>query len=212
MHASYAEYIFGSYKHEKIVTIWQKGNHFMKRIIAVILLMGVVLTAAAGCGSNEQMPGNVTPDAPGIGTFSEADIALIIGGETFRCGEDVTGLLEKLGDDYNYSEAISCAYDGLDKAFSYSDFDIYTYPDGDIDRVSEITVYTADARTPKGLKVGDTVEEMERLYGKDYAEEGVTLVYEIPPKQENAEGASLYVVVEDGIIQSISITAEILVE
>jgi hypothetical protein len=53
---------------------------------------------------------------------------------------------------------------------------------------------------------------MEELYGTGYSEEGITMVYEIPPRQENAEGASLYVTVEDGIIQSISITAEILVE
>lgn len=185
----------------------------MKKITAILLLIGLISVLFAGCGGNEQSPGDAnTPAAPDMGTFSEADIALIIGGETFRCGEDVTGLLKKLGDDYTYSEAISCAYDGLDKAFSYDDFDVYTYPDGDTDRVSEITVYTAGVNTPKGLKVGDTVEDLERLYGKGYTEEGITLVYEIEPKQDNAEGASLYVVVEDGVISSIAITAEILVE
>ncbi|MGI6577520.1 MAG: hypothetical protein ACOX1Q_05670 [Eubacteriales bacterium] len=185
----------------------------MKKIIAVILCIGAILMLVTGCGDNEQTPGNEnTPGVSDIGTFSEADIALIIGGETFRCGEDVTELLEKMGDDYTYSEAISCAYDGLDKNFAYADYDIYTYPDGNIDRVSEITVYNADASTPKGLKVGDTVEVMEQLYGSGYKEEGITLVYVIEPKQENAQGASLYVVAEDGIIQSISITAEILVE
>lgn len=168
--------------------------------------------SAVGCNNDEQVPATSTPIVSEKGTFTERDIALEIGGEIFYCGEDVTPILEKLGDDYEYSEAMSCAYDGMDKIFSYADYDIYTYPDGEIDRVSEISVYTDDAATPKGLRVGDTVERIEELYGTDYVERGITLVYEIPTKIEGAQSASLFMVVEDGVVESISITAEILVE
>ena len=124
----------------------------------------------------------------------------------------MSDLLKKLGDNYHYSEAMSCAYDGMDKIFSYEEYDVYTYPDGDIDRVSEISIYTADAATTKGLKVGDSVERMEELYGAGYVQRGITLVYEIPTQIEGAQSASLFVVAQDGVIESISITAEILVE
>jgi len=182
----------------------------MKRKTVVIAIFCLVIILLAGCGNEQAQNGGESVSKPG--SFSAEDIALNINGKTFRCGEDVRPLLAELGDGYSYSEAISCAYDGMDKTYSYDNFDVYTYPDGDIDRVSEITAYSGDVSTAKGLKVGDTVERMEELYGKGYSEEGITLVYEIPPKQENAEGASLYVTVEDGVIQSIAITAEILME
>jgi hypothetical protein len=183
----------------------------MKKKIHIYIVFFLALVLLAGCSAKESSDSG-DAEVPEAGSFSEADIALKINGKVYRCSEDVDSLLEELGDDYSYSEAISCAYDGLDKSFSYTNFDVYTYPDGDVDRVSEITAYTNEVSTLKGLTVGDTVERMEELYGTGYSEEGITMVYEIPPRQENAEGASLYVTVEDGIIQSISITAEILVE
>lgn len=184
------------------------------RSIGLILLAGLFVVLLTGCGSNEQTTGNDASASLNaeLGSFSESDIELNIEGKQYRCGEDASVLLSQLGDGYNYSEAISCAYDGLDKTYGYENFDIYTYPDGDIDRVSEITVYSGDVSTPKGLKIGDTVERMEELYGTGYTEEGITLIYEIPPKQERAEGASLYVTAEDGKIMSIAITAEMRME
>jgi hypothetical protein len=186
----------------------------MKRRVAFFAVFFLMITMLAGCGSKEQVQGNDdSSGAVAAGSFSASDIALDINGKTYRCGEDVAPLLKELGDGYKYSEAISCAYDGLDKTYTYGDVDVYTYPDGDIDRVSEITAYSSDASTTKGLKVGDTVERMEELYGTGYSEDGITRVYEITPKQENAEGASLYVTLDDsGKIQSIAITAEMLME
>ena len=184
----------------------------MKKIITMVLCLCIILTFAVGCDNDEQVPATNSPDVSDLGSFSERDIALEIGGEVFYCGEDVSDLLKKLGDNYHYSEAMSCAYDGMDKIFSYEEYDVYTYPDGDIDRVSEISIYTADAATTKGLKVGDSVERMEELYGAGYVQRGITLVYEIPTQIEGAQSASLFVVAQDGVIETISITAEILVE
>jgi predicted small secreted protein len=186
----------------------------MKRRVAFFAAVLLMFTVLTGCNSKERVQGNDdSSGAAAAGSFSAADIALDINGKTYRCGDDVAPLLKELGDGYEYSEAISCAYDGLDKTYTYDNVDVYTYPDGDIDRVSEITAYGTDASTPKGLKVGDTVERMEELYGAGYSEEGITRIYEIPPKQENAQGASLYVTLDDsGKIQSIAITAEMLME
>lgn len=182
-----------------------------KRILIVAVVICMIAMLFVGCGENEQNNQDNLP-AAAMGSFSSNDIALIIEGKTYRSSENVNTLLKVLGDNYMYSEAISCAYDGLDKSYSYDNIDVYTYPDKDIDRVSEITIYGGDAETGKGLKVGDTVKRMEELYGTGYSEEGITLIYEIPPKQANAEGASLYVTVEDDIIKSIAITAELLME
>ena len=184
----------------------------MKKTVTVILCLCVILSFAVACDNDEQTPVNSTPVVSEMGNFTEVDIALMIGGEIFYCGDDVTAILEKLGDDYEYSEAMSCAYDGMDKIFSYDDYDIYTYPDGDIDRVSEITIYSKEDSTTKGLKVGDSLDRAKELYGQNPAIRGLMHVYEIPTDIEGAQSASLNFALESGEITFISITAEILVE
>jgi hypothetical protein len=193
-----------------------KGDFIMrpiKKLLAIAIALVLPALLLAGCSANEQTQGGAADSgASAAGSFSAGDIALVIDGKTYRCAEDVSSLLKDLGDQYTYSEAISCAYDGLDKTYSYENADVYTYPDGEIDRVSEITVYGGDVSTPKGLKIGDSVARLEELYGAGYEEAGITLVYQLPAKQENAEGASLYVTVEDNAITAIAITAEMLME
>lgn len=185
-----------------------------KKITGFLLVLSGLALLLTGCGANEQTQNSGAPasGAAAVGSFSAEDIALVIDGKTYRCAEDVSTLLKDLGEEYTYSEAISCAYDGLDKTYTFENADVYTYPDGEIDRVFEITVYSGDVSTPKGLKIGDSVSRLEELYGTGYEEAGITLIYQLPAKQENAEGASLYVTVENDVIASIAITAEMLME
>ncbi len=46
--------------------------------------------------------------------------------------EDVAPILSGLGNYNNYAESPSCAFKGLDKIYSYSGFDLYTYPKGSV--------------------------------------------------------------------------------
>ena len=48
------------------------------------------------------------------------------------------------------SEAVSCVYTGMDKTYAYSDRILYTYPDGDADRLLELYC-TADVQTAQGV-------------------------------------------------------------
>lgn len=180
----------------------------MKKWMAILILLPLVLSLS-GCSEKEAVS-TIGDAAPG--NFSVSDIELKISGKTFRPDGDVNELLKMLGEDYEYSEAISCAYDGMDKKYTYENLDITTYPDGEIDRVSEIAVYSGEVETAKGLKIGDPVSRMEELYGTGYEEAGITINYQIPPKMKDAEGAMLYFTVENGVITSIAVTAEILTE
>lgn len=182
----------------------------MKKTLALLLCLTFLLALASCSESSEKL--DISPLTDTVGTFTVEDIAIIIEGKTFKANGDVKEVLEVLGENYEFSEAISCAYDGMDKKYTYENFDITTYPDGSIDRISEIAAYSGEASTAGGLKIGDTVEKMESIYGTGYYEAGITINYQIPAVQEGAEGALLYFTADDGIITSIAITAEILPE
>ncbi|MBR7141961.1 MAG: hypothetical protein IKD06_00305 [Clostridia bacterium] len=132
--------------------------------------------------------------------FSDKDIALDVGGQTVTCGAPMADLLKVLGEPDSYSEAISCAYDGLDKIYVYGDTEIYTFPDGDKDFVLEVAVSGGAAKTAAGVGIGASLEDVVAVYGDSYVEEGISLVYE-------GSTHRLYFVVEGGKVTMLGMAA-----
>ncbi len=108
-------------------------------------------------------------------------------GSKIECRMDMQKVLDSFKDlEYEYSESISCAYNGLDKIYDYSDngFIVYTYPDGDKDYVLEVVV------TDEGIKqlddkvyVGMSKDELIALFGSEYTEDGDVLTYVVKDEQ-----------------------------
>lgn len=62
----------------------------------------------------------------------------------------------------------SCAYKGKDRTYKYKDFILYTYSrtdDGE-EFVNGITFLTSNVSTPQGIKIGSTLDEVFKKYGK----------------------------------------------
>lgn len=93
---------------------------------------------------------------------------------------DAAPILDQLGEPVSYFEAASCAFDGLDKMYTYHGFELDTYPDGDKDYVSGVILKDDSVLTAEGIGIGDTREELEQAYPGEGAgrEENGMLVYE----------------------------------
>ena len=97
--------------------------------------------------------------------------------------------------EYEYSESISCAYNGLDKIYDFKDkgFTVYTYPDGDKDYVLEVVVYSEEISQMDGkIKVGMSKEDLESMYGTDYSKDGDAISYTVKDEQ------SMYFLLDEG--------------
>lgn len=116
---------------------------------------------------------------------------------------NMADVLEKLGDPISYFEAASCAFQGLDKIYTYSHFEIDTYPDGENDRISSIIIKDDLISTPEGLIIGMAQEEMEGIYGTDYEVNGDMCVY-------TKDGMHLSALVTNGVISSIQYDSAVL--
>lgn len=163
----------------------------MKKIWIVTLVLSLCLCA---CGSN--------------GGFSEADLSLTVDGVSVTAKTEMQDILADLGDNYEYSEAISCVYEGMDKTFDYENLSLYTYPDGDSDRLMEIYCVGGEVTTSKGITFGATRAEIIEQYGKDYVEAGATISYELATQNADHLPASLYFVLEDDAVAAIAMTTE----
>ena len=162
----------GNFCHAKAMVIT------MKKITALLMLSLLLLTA---CGS---------------AAFSESDITAFVGETRINIGDDMASVISKLGDGYEYSEAISCAYDGMDKTFDYGGVIIYTYPVGDKDYVLEVAFDSAEAgASNKDIKVGAGVADVTNAYGDGYEVSGVNYSYISGEDQ-------LYFCIVNGVVES----------
>ena len=113
--------------------------------------------------------------------------SLEINGNKIECRMDMSNVLDMFKNlKYEYSDSISCAYNGLDKIYDFSDsgFVVYTYPDGDKDYVLEVTVSSEEIKQQGGkVFVGMTKDELVALYGEEYTEDGDVLTYKVKDEQ-----------------------------
>lgn len=167
----------------------------MKRTMFCILSILLVLMLSA-CGGNTPPAATSSPQpsataaptaaetaeptvAPATGEFTSDDLLFVVNGQSFALMTDVTPLLKALGDDYEYSEAISCVYEGYDKTYTYGGGDIYIYtnPIEGVDVINEIIVYSDQYPTAKGIAVGASLEDVVAAYGGDYINNNGVVTY-----------------------------------
>ncbi len=111
-------------------------------------------------------------------------------------GDEVTVILENLGAPLSYDESPSCAFEGLDKVYRYSGFEIQTYPEGDKDYVYMITLTNDLVETLEGVSIGDEKADVIAKYGEDYTSVGENIQYK-------ANNCTLQFIFRDGKVSSI---------
>lgn len=184
-----------------------------KRILAAF--MALSLLALAGCGDSEKViSGNVvnvttgsraeestgqqesvqTPEQQAE-TVAAKGYVFVAGGVTVEMDADMAAILEALGEPTSYFEAASCAFEGLDKIYTYNSFEIDTYPAQDKDLVSAVVLKDDSVTTAEGICIGDSLEKLQETYGEG-AQEGGMLVYE-------KDGMKLCFILQDDSIISI---------
>lgn len=166
----------------------------MKKKLCVLLLAAAMTLSVTACGGDEvkeiskndsvqqdagepdeDKEGTVEDDAALTGYVFEAQG--VSGTVSFTTDLKMADVLEKLGDPVSYYEAASCAFQGLDKIYTYQHFEVNTYPSGEDDIISSIVLKDDLIETPEGLSIGQTKTDMENIYGTDYETKGNMCVY-----------------------------------
>ena len=113
-------------------------------------------------GSADDSTGNDEPTAPPVFYFKMGDILI-------EMDQDIIYVLERAGEPTGVFEAPSCAFDGIDRIFAYPGIQIYTYPDGDTDRIHTIAFFDDSIRTTEGgIRLGSSIQAVFDAYGDDH--------------------------------------------
>lgn len=171
----------------------------MKKIFLFIVL-AMVLT---GCGTKENANDNKdnpvqedkqkeddkdnTKNEPSGYSFESNEVSIFM-------NTDVAPVIDKLGESLHYFEAESCAFKGLDKTYTYSGFEISTYPLDEKDYISAIDIMDDSVNTPEGIYLGSTVDDMVAAYGDDYKESSGAYTY------SKDDSKIQFIVAEDEIV------------
>lgn len=161
-----------------------------KIVLATILTIAVL----AGCASSEKTieGGNVNANVNESQSVEETaseektESSIKVNGYGFNYkGTDiyVDGKMQEyidiLGEADSYFEAPSCAFDGIQKIYTYGSIELSTYigEDGE-DYLDGIIVKDDLVTTPEGARIGDSIDTIIEIYGEDYSHEADSYIYE----------------------------------
>lgn len=186
----------------------------MKKLVA--LLMAASMLLMAGCGDDEKVingsgqnsqtgteqSGAVQGGQQSNGTAGGKGYVFVYKGTNIEVDADAAPIVTALGEPASYFEAASCAFEGLDKIYTYNGFELNTYPSGDNDYISAIVFKDDSVSTAEGVCIGDTLEKVQQAYGEG-AEENGMLVYA-------KDGMKLCLILKDGSVASIEYRSTVL--
>ena len=167
----------------------------MKKLLTILLAIGLLLTLAACGGSTpaettggaQSTVPTYAPDDNFTFTYKNVEITL---------NADAAPIVAALGEPMKYTESTSCAFVGLDKTYYYGSFYLETYPDGDKDYVSAWWFADDTITTAEGVYIGADQAAVDKAYGAE-AYNGSN-AYTV----KKAAG-TLTVILENGVVSSI---------
>lgn len=148
------------------------------------LSLTLCLTACGG-GQPAQTPPPAESTAPAAQSNSPTEshspatpdqYVFLSEGATISIDQNMAEVLSALGEAQSYFEAASCAFEGLDKTYTYSGFQIVTRPEGDSDYVNSILLTDDSVTTPEGIYIGSSKSDVTAAYGQG-EETGSSIMY-----------------------------------
>lgn len=144
----------------------------MKKSIKMLtgaVVMGVVMATTipsyAFLGTKK-----VTAETTAANTV-KTEYTLLYNGTEIKLDVDAAPVLKALGAYAKCFEQQSCAYQGMDKVYTYPGIELGTYPVDRKEHVSSIYFIDKSVETTEGIKLGSTYNEMVKAYGHEYQEE-----------------------------------------
>ena len=152
-----------------------------KKLVSVLLVSAMALSFASCSSSNEdtapvvlsggQSAGANESAAAGQSASEEATASdsyvFTYNGVDIVMNAPADGIIEALGDGYTYFEAPSCAYEGLDKVYTYNSIVVRSYTMDGEDYIAAVELKDDTVATAEGIRIGSTEDEVRAAYGDD---------------------------------------------
>ena len=152
----------------------------MKKIINIVVVLVCIFTLTACAGNTDGEGGNNGSKNGSVAgeDKTEKNYAFKYNDIEISINMEAASLLEKIGNEQSYFEAPSCAFDGIDKIYTYGGFELHTYPASDKkDYVSAVIFKDDSVKTEEGIYIGDSKDKVVETYGEDFQDVDGAYVY-----------------------------------
>ena len=153
----------------------------MKKIVNIVSALACVFTLTACAGNSAGNDGQKSSDKGTVkeSNQKEENYAFEYNDTEISVNMEASELLKKLGNEQSYFEAPSCAFDGIDKIYTYGGFELHTYPASDKkDYVSAVIFKDDSVKTEEGIYIGDSKDKVVEAYGEDFKDVDGAYVYD----------------------------------
>ena len=175
-----------------------------------------MLLGLTACGSDEKVISqdsqNVTQSPKEENGQSSKEEANKANGYVFTYNDikiqidaDAQSYVEQLGEPASYYESPSCAFDNLDKFYTYHGFEIDTYYSNEKDLVLGVVLLDDTVSTTEGVCIGDAKDKVSSVYGQPTEETDNSTTY----KKDNMK---LVFIFQDDVIAAIEYKSLVLDE
>jgi hypothetical protein len=134
-----------------------------KKMLLALMTVLMLSLVFAGCSNSET--GNNDPGTEKNG------YEFVSNGVNITMLAQAEDVLSELGEENTYFEAESCAYQGMDKIYTYNGFEVRTNEIDKKDYVTSVILVDDSVATPEGVALFMTKEDMIEAYGDNYSEE-----------------------------------------
>lgn len=141
-----------------------------KKVIGIII--AIILITIVGFSVYILTKGNSVDVQKTEKKETEASYTLKLDNKEIKLGEVFSR--EKCGQELQYSEVASCAFEGLDKTYTYENYEITT---GEKDKIASIYFIDEGVSTTEGVKITDSYDKMVQVYGTNFKNDGNKYTY-----------------------------------
>lgn len=145
----------------------------MKKKGLVLFAALAMAFAFTGCGN-----GGTKDVTTQDGSQAEAGgYSVTLSGVAINMNVAAADIISALGEPQDKYEAESCAFQGMDRTYTYPGFVLDTYENNGVETTLYVTFKDDTVSTTEGLCIGESVDKAKELYGTDGTDNGSSIVY-----------------------------------
>lgn len=151
----------------------------MKKKGLVLLMAMTMAFAFTACGGDN----NTSSGDSDVNNSTQADVQTESGYEFTVSGTKVAmnvpaaDILSALGTPQDKYEAESCAFQGMDRTYTYPGYTLDTYENDGVETTLYVTFKDDTVSTTEGLAIGENIDKAKELYGEGGTDNGSSIIY-----------------------------------
>lgn len=151
-------------------------------LLITVLMTACVLVACGGAdnkdNANAGNQGSTNNESNAQNNKEENNsFVFSLKGVDVQINAKMAPIYDKLGKEDSYFESNSCAFQGLDKVYTYGSVVIQTYPLEEVDYVYSIELKDDTVETPEGIYIGSSKADVENAYGTPSSKTDIAYTY-----------------------------------